>query len=125
MTIRLKHAGLKAEWRNLLIINPDLSLVVLWIGRKLGSVTITEIFRTDEMQVKYYPKKPGKISVHQLWRGVDISVKGLEMSVIKQLEKAVNILFPYGKHPYNTAFYHDIGLGAHIHLQNLLMGKTV
>jgi hypothetical protein len=88
-------------------------------------VLITEIMRTREQQENIYkdtPKYKGKPlseipnSVHMYGRGADIRTHHLEMNQINELVNFLN-LFPYGKGNLLTALYHDIGTGAHIHIQ--------
>lgn len=81
------------------------------------SLVITEIYRTQKEQDRYYKGKPKFTSPHQRWLAVDIRSKNLTKQEIKALTTII-------KHKYNpintyipTAFYHDVGLGPHIHIQ--------
>lgn len=81
-------------------------------------LTVTHIFRSDEEQRELYESrgKEYRPSVHSHWRGVDIRVSTLTHSEREDLVGAVNARFSYGRGKV-CAIDHDIGAGAHIHLQ--------
>ena len=102
----------------------DLRLVALVVavavhvlGRYGKVIEITEIFRTHGEQLRIYPDKPNRRSVHESWRGVDIVVRGLGEKEYQQIRDWVNHRWPYGKKRYKTCKFHDVGLGPHLHLQ--------
>ena len=78
---------------------------------------ITEIYRTQEEQDKYYRNKKKFISPHQRWLATDLRTFHLTKKEIKTLVNSINKRY----NPINTyiptAFYHDMGLGPHIHIQ--------
>lgn len=85
------------------------------------NITITEVFRTQEMQNEYYKNDPVYqqkpfFSTHQYWRAVDVSIIYFTDSEISQMANFLNH-FEYGKPEIQTAKFHDIGLGRHLHLQ--------
>lgn len=81
------------------------------------SIVITEVYRTQEEQDRYYKGKNKFISPHQRWLAVDIRSRNFTekevLAIVHAINKNVN-----SKNTYiPTAFYHDIGLGKHIHMQ--------
>lgn len=85
------------------------------------SLTITEIFRTQEMQDAYYKDDPiynqkPFFSVHQLWRAVDVSVKYFTDSELEAIKGFLEHI-EYGKIGLKTGLIHNIGMGEHIHIQ--------
>ena len=83
-------------------------------------ITLTELHRTQEEQDSYYKdndryrEKPWK-SVHQYGRGADIRTKNFEQEEIMKMVDFLNHVHYSTKH--NTALFHDIGIGEHIHIQ--------
>lgn len=83
-------------------------------------VVITEILRTDAEQrallaglrppVEYYA------TVHSSWRGADIRSRDYTRDEIGILRAAINKRFEYGRGK-EVALFHDMGAGAHFHLQ--------
>lgn len=128
-----KHDNLKAEFadprldtRLRVIIYALAGFVYFNFGKNL---TLTEIFRTQEMQDLYYKDDPlykqkPFLSVHQIWRAADISIIYFTEPEIADMAKFL-AHFEYGKIDYNTAKFHDIGLGKHLHIQVNNLGKTV
>jgi hypothetical protein len=108
-------ANNEAEWNDRRR-DPRLSallyvLEVGWYRANAGPVKITSVFR---------PYVPGeRPSVHNDWRGADVSTKDVPLSVVRQAEAEINRLFDYGLgHP--AALYHESKPGAgdwHLHLQ--------
>jgi hypothetical protein len=123
--ILFKKQGLSDEWARLLLVNPKLVRIALEAcGMFPGeSMTITEIYRTADMQRSYYPGNPGQLSVHQFWRGIDIRIAGVEHA--KNIVSALNSRWAYGREGMKTALIHDIGLGNHMHLQTIDGGLAV
>jgi hypothetical protein len=85
------------------------------------SIMVTELYRTQEMQDSYY--KDNELyklnkwqSVHQHWRGVDLSINDYTQN---EIDAAVKYLahFAYATFGKETALFHDIGLGKHLHIQ--------
>jgi len=117
--IEHKHPVLADEWRRLLDFNPRLLMMALQWGDIFGDrLTITEIYRTQEMQTRYYPGKAVK-SVHQYWRGIDISIRGFDLNIVKGKAATLCKLHPYDiKRPALKSFLvHDTGMGTHLHIQ--------
>jgi len=122
MKFKFKTDGLVDEWRELLVINPDLVFMVMTYTSQIGTpVTITEIFRTEAMQRRYYRNSSVR-SVHQEWRGVDVSVRGVGLSLVEHYCDALNELFPYDETRSNLKSFllHDTGMGMHLHIQNMV-----
>lgn len=118
MKINFKHPRLSQEWPNLLRLNPKLVMIALRVCQMFdGVLEITEIFRTEKMQRNYYPNDSAIKSVHQYWRGVDISLNGIKPEGARSTVNAINLSYPYGKGKIQTALIHDIGMGNHLHLQ--------
>jgi hypothetical protein len=125
MVILFKTTSTEAEWPVLLELNPKLVYQVLCFLDFMGSNgTITEIYRTVEMQRKYYPSTPDKLSVHQFWRGADLSVRDYDAVRVSNALDILNRRFPYDpKRPVLLSFLvHDVGLGNHLHIQTLTGG---
>jgi len=119
-SITFKKQNLLMEWPKLLKRNPKLiSIALLFCKYVGGKMLVTEIYRTKKMQRAYYPKDAKEKSIHQYWRGVDISVKGIKEDILQGAVNKINLLFPYGKKKIKTALVHDIGLGRHLHLQSI------
>lgn len=122
MEIKFKHINLVDEWKQLLIVNPKLVFITLNYAREIAlPITITHILRSKAQQLAFYPGKPYKPSVHESWRGIDISLRGVKISLAKEAVEKINQWFPYGKQGIKTALIHDIGLGNHLHLQTRLI----
>lgn len=118
MKILFKHKRLSQEWPELLRLNPKLVMITLRVCQMFGGVIeITEIFRTEAMQRRYYPNDPVIKSVHQYWRGIDISLHTVAAEKVLPTIAGINASFPYGKGEIKTALVHDIGMGNHLHLQ--------
>lgn len=121
MKIYFKYLYLRAQWAKLLIVNPELVFITMTAFRLLGDGKkgrITHIFRTEATQRRFYPNSPKLKSVHQFWGGIDISTRGYEYDDISDARKIINSEFPYGRGRTQTAVYHSIGHGFHLHLQN-------
>ena len=81
----------------------------------------TEIFRTKETQDKYYADDPiykqkKWLSTHQYWRAADISIRYFTPQEIREIVIFLKH-FSYDVPSKSVVLVHDIGLGAHIHLQ--------
>ena len=81
------------------------------------NVVITEVYRTQKEQDRYYKGKPKFISPHQKWLAVDIRSRNFTEEEIDILVNAINKTTNYYNTYIPTAFYHDMGLGPHIHIQ--------
>ena len=117
-TIRDEFASDKLDYR-LRVILYALAGFIYWHYGK--SLTITELYRTQEMQDEYYKDDPiyqqkKWLSTHQTGRGADCSTyyfTEFEITGIKDFLKH----FEYGDNAHNTFLFHDIGLESHLHLQ--------
>ncbi len=69
------------------------------------AVTITSIYRK------------GDASIHGYWRAIDIRSFIYEEEEIISIIKFLNGGIIYGKEPFKTALYHNVGQGPHIHIQ--------
>lgn len=122
ITVECKSPHLNAEWHDLLLVNPRLVMLsLLWADVVKRPLVITEIYRTEAMQRRYYPTNPTSKSVHQYWRGIDISLRGVDMAVAKIKAGHFNRLYPYdvNRPSLSTFLIHDIGLGTHLHVQTM------
>lgn len=84
-------------------------------------IIITHILRTQEEQDAFYGNDPRYEaapwkSVHQFGRGVDIRSTSFTRDEIGRMVDFINLNFPYGGGK-SAALQHNIGSGAHIHLQ--------
>jgi len=124
--IFFKKQGLSDEWARLLLLNPKLAHIALDVCAIMqGKMTITEIYRTAEMQRAYYPGNPGQLSVHQFWRGVDIRISDQVPEFAKNIVSNINHTWAYGRVGMQTALVHDVGMGNHLHLQTIDGGLKV
>ena len=122
----LQGYGYDPDLKSRVAIHPAIYVIVLaaahWFYRRTGKpATMTELFRWRQEQRAYYPKEPGKLSVHQLGKGGDLRTKieGLRWPVKREWESWINGAFPYlSKSAVKTAKVHHIDNGAeHLHLQ--------
>ncbi|MBC8204796.1 hypothetical protein ISS30_01735 [bacterium] len=86
------------------------------------SIIITELLRSRESQDRYYRNNPAYEqnpwqSPHQFGCAADIRSAVFEPEEIDDIIAIVNRWFPYDNSGKSSAIYHDIGKGAHIHLQ--------
>ena len=85
-------------------------------------VVITELYRTQSEQDFYYKdrdtyqRKPWK-SVHQFGRGADIRSRNFTENQITKIIAFLNLKTYKSGSKYQTAIYHNIGMGSHIHIQ--------
>lgn len=118
--IYFKTPNLSDEWVQLLLKNPKLVFLVLSFAQRIDeNITLTEILRTSEEQHTFYPTQPTLVSVHQVWRGVDISVKSLNLIKVNKIVSDLNVEFPYGKNGTYSFLVHDSGHGLHLHVQTI------
>lgn len=91
-------------------------------------IEITGIDRSQNEQDNIYKDNPDYqkakwYSVHQFWRGVDISVKYFtdieKLAILEFLNQ-----FEYGNDK-KTALIHNAGYGTHLHIQTNSSGITV
>ena len=82
-------------------------------------ITITELYRTQSEQDTYYAHIPNynKKSVHQFGRGADIRSRNFNENEITKIMTFLNLITYQEGSRYQTAKYHDIGMGSHIHIQ--------
>ena len=132
--MKFKADRQREEWESGQV---DLRLVYLvsWIDgwRKIVypdyEFTVTDVFRTDEEQdkiylnhndpkvIEKYKKKPWK-SVHQYFRGVDIRTYDMPGKMAYQLEQLLKqVPYDINRPRMRTAIFHNVGTGAHMHLQ--------
>lgn len=112
----------RVDWR----IRVILSFLDLFCKQKYGrEITVTELIRLRPQQIMIYqdtPKYKGKPhteiphSVHEYGRGADVRTHGFTKEQINEMLELLNKL-PYGDSTHDTAIYHDIGTGEHIHIQ--------
>lgn len=81
-------------------------------------IVLTEIYRRQEEQERYYGKGTLKKSNHQLWNAVDIRSRDFTSKEIKEIEDYLNTKY----NPFNqckfTALFHEVnGNGEHFHIQ--------
>lgn len=102
-------------------------------------IVVTQIFRTKEQQLSYYPNRKYRPSVHQFGRGIDFGVRpygteeldpgpgncqlphhpGFTEGEIAALDEWYSKAVQYDdeRPEYDSTIYHDIGLGKHLHIQ--------
>ncbi len=89
-------------------------------------LVITEIYRTQKQQDKYYKNNPVYRekpwpSVHQHWRGIDIRTSNYTQAQIDILLNIANcIQYDPQREERKTAIYHDVNHGLHLHVQSLI-----
>ena len=116
---------LDLEWHKLMY-RPEGSLivpVVLALNNYLVEqngmdAVITDIFRTFDEQLAICRKigvQPYR-SVHEYWRGVDVSVRHRTPEEVGDAVAYINGLFRYGGR-FQVAAFHRTGTAPHIHLQ--------
>ena len=155
MPIILKHASMASEFQKLTDRQRAVVLFVSQYLEKRFSVqgVWTEFYRSQAMQDMYYTTeiKAGKfimdadgetkhysknkesitLSVHQLYRGSDLSVDVIDLKgtfriremttdEIVELKERVNFVFPYGKGNYETCLFHQQFGKPHLHFQSLV-----
>jgi len=121
--IKFKYEKLEYEFYK---IDNRLQGIIFFIAGYINNkwnqdITLTHLLRTQAEQDEIYKTTEGYkaspwISVHQVGRGADVSTTEIIRHRIDELVSVINNLYYYSE-KYNTALYHDIGLGAHIHLQ--------
>jgi hypothetical protein len=128
--IEFKTDRVRSEWDNEQLNDKLKNIIILlafyswnFFQKKL---TITEIFRTQDEQDRYYRdnekyKKKPWASVHMFYRGIDLRTKYYDDVEIKTLLKIANTI-PYdlNKPSKKTLLYHDVGKGKHLHAQTYL-----
>lgn len=120
--LKYKTPRIEKEFSQLFEKNPELYQIVkeiefvgkLWFRK---TIVITEVYRTQKEQDRYYRNKKKFISPHQRWLAVDLRTRNLESEQITSLVNHINKNVNYKNTYIPTAFYHDIGLGKHIHIQ--------
>ena len=95
-----------------------------WL-EKAYHVVVTECLRTKEEDKTF-----GGIGIHFLGRAIDFNFCDEDMNRIQdpvyaeRIMARINETIPYGSGPYQTVIHHDIGHGAHFHMQVNSLGKT-
>ncbi|MCW5830156.1 MAG: hypothetical protein KIT79_12675 [Deltaproteobacteria bacterium] len=109
-------------------LQPVIRAAAEYLSERGKTLTITCVFRDAETQARYRAEairlgrqEPVK-SPHEDGRAVDIRTRDLDAATIKSLVTKLNREFPYAPFGspaarYPTALYHDVGQGAHIHIQ--------
>lgn len=129
MSFQIAQAGvdfktnrIEQEYEQLKSKNKELFRIVEFADRQLEfvsskNVVITEIYRTQAEQDRYYRGKKKFRSRHQDWLAVDIRSRHLNLFQISTIIDTINNVYGDGNFYTTTAFYHDMGLGKHIHIQ--------
>lgn len=142
LPLQVKHPSMIAEFFQLTDRTRAIVLFVstLLAGKYNRLSVWTEFYRTQDQQNLYYQKeidsglfveRDGKklyskdkrrptISVHQLYRGADLSRRNLSDGIIEAVTETVNKVFPYGKEQYNTALFHQQYGQSHFHFQSMM-----
>jgi len=131
--IQFKENNLKEEFEK---IDKRLQFIIYalagFIYSNFGkSIVLTELFRTQEQQDKYYSNNPAYLlnpwkSVHQYGRGADISAKYLTPEELTSISKFINSIVKYSSfNEKDTLITHDIGFGNHIHIQTDPSSMTI
>lgn len=120
--MKFKTTRIEKEFSQLYNKNIDLYQIVIFAmyasqSRYKKDLIITEVYRTQKEQDRYYKNKKKFRSPHQDWKAVDIRTFHLETSEIKDLVKTINKRYNSTSRYIPTSFYHGIGLGKHIHIQ--------
>ena len=124
--VNFKYPSIAGEWSTLLTVNPKLTFLALsWCDAVGGEITITEIYRTQAMQDRYYPGGTAK-SVHQFYRGIDIRVTTMGADQVRELAEDFNTAYPYdpARPKMDSFLIHDVGHGLHLHIQTVDGGRA-
>jgi len=81
------------------------------------NLVITEVYRTEREQKRYYKGKRVFKSSHQDWSAVDIRTRDLREVEINFIIKKIREVYFVKNGFKTTVLYHDVGLGKHIHVQ--------
>ena len=105
--IYFKHDRLREEF---LKVDPGLKNIIGVFSSILSAIykvrtVITSVYREEKHSPHYY------------YRAVDIRSEGMTPSECIELANIMNVIFKYGKGPFNTVIYHNAGSGWHFHLQ--------
>lgn len=109
-------------------LQPIVRAAAEYLSERGKTLTITCVFRDAATQAKYRAeaarlgRRMPVTSPHEDGRAVDIRTRDLDAATIKSLVTKLNREFPYAPFgsataKYPTALYHDVGQGAHIHIQ--------
>ena len=126
--LKVKYQRIVDEWDKLKKKNPALAQVVWDLHGFVEynfkkDVIITELYRTQAMQERYYGRGTKKKSPHQYWGAVDIRDR---IYTTDEISYMLEFLKGYDK--YNnyrlirasqsrTVLRHTIGRGMHFHIQ--------
>lgn len=128
--MRFKTKRIEQEWdsTNLDFRVRILALALDWYCKKninARGIILTDIFRTNDEQRQIYKnnarfKLKSWMSVHQLWRGIDVGVNAYTEEQRHEMCNFINKYFEYaGSH--NSCVYHrvksNIKSAWHFHLQ--------
>lgn len=105
--IYFKEDRLREEF---LKVDPELKNIIEVFSAILRAIynvktIITSVYREDKHSPHYY------------YRAVDIRSEEMKPSECIETANIMNIIFKYGKGPFNTVIYHNAGSGWHFHLQ--------
>ena len=118
-----KRAHMEDEWKHLVSEGAMLVPVVqyaLVVSEEIleKDLIITQVFRSEDEQRQLCERLKINFyrTVHSYWRGVDLRVRIYSEEERLFIRDRINAMFKYrpGK---DVAVYHDVGAGAHIHLQ--------
>ena len=116
--LKYKTPRVKKEFEQLFEKNLELYQIVEYADSLVKKdVVITEIYRTQAEQDRYYKGKPKFTSPHQKWLAVDLRTRNLTKKQITKIVKEINDRYNQKNTYIPTAFYHTIGKGYHIHMQ--------
>ncbi len=125
-----RSSRIAGELRTLTVKNVNLAqliwdLTVFVQDHFRKDVVVTELFRTREMQERYYGKDTKRVSNHQRWSAVDIRYwiyNQREIQAILSFLKAYDsynrlaIMRCANRHS-RTVLLHNMGRGMHFHVQ--------
>lgn len=126
--LRFKTNRIQNEWDNK-ALDKRLRAIVFYVVGIINNdtydryVKITDIFRSKAEQEKIYGTGTKKVSVHQDWRGIDFIVEfedeENESDIFHELlAESINNTFEHdAEGKYQTALFHNVGAGWHIHIQ--------
>lgn len=119
--MKYKTNRTKSEYKTIFEKNLELHQIVSKMAfiaeyRYGKNLVITEVFRTQSEQDRYYRGKRQFTSPHQRWLAIDIRSKNFTKQQVKELVAFVNKDVKHNTY-IPTAFFHDVGLGPHIHVQ--------
>jgi len=139
LPLTVKHANMIGDYYRLTDRTKAIVLFVsnMIVGKYSRIPIWTEFLRDQAQQDMYYAKEiaEGKfvevdgvkhysldgerptMSVHQFYRGADLSRRNLSDKLVVTIQETVNEVFPYGKGALKSCLFHQQYGKSHLHFQ--------